>query len=83
MEVTKNKEQEGKKPAIDPAIIEELIKDYQRPEDLTGPGGVGRRARTRFPGACQASGRAGARLGGPRRGGDERSLCSRSPSLTG
>jgi hypothetical protein len=31
MEVTKNKEQEGNKPAIDPAIIEELMKDYQRP----------------------------------------------------
>jgi len=40
MEVTKNKEQEDKKPAIDPAIIEELMKDYQRTEDLTGPGGI-------------------------------------------
>ena len=45
MEVTKKKEreeegQEGKKPGIDPAIIEELMKDYQRPEDLTGPGGI-------------------------------------------
>jgi putative transposase len=45
MEVTKKKEQEeqgqeGKKPAIDPAIIEELMKGYQRPEDLTGPGGI-------------------------------------------
>jgi putative transposase len=45
MEVTKKKEreeqdQQGKKPAIDPAIIEELMKDYQRPEDLTGPGGI-------------------------------------------
>jgi putative transposase len=45
MEVTKNKEQEaqgqeGKKPEIDPAIIEELMKGYQRPEDLTGPGGI-------------------------------------------
>jgi hypothetical protein len=37
MEVTKNKEQEGNKPAIDPAIIEELMKDYH---DLTGPGGL-------------------------------------------
>ena|SRR5260221_8943222 len=45
MEVTKKKEQEaqgqeGKKPGIDPAIIEELMKGYQRPEDLTGPGGI-------------------------------------------
>jgi putative transposase len=45
MEVTKKKEQEGqgqegKKPEIDPAIIEELMKNYQRPEDLTGPGGI-------------------------------------------
>src|SRR5260221_3820641 len=45
MEVTKKKEreeqgQEGKKPGIDPAIIEELMKDYQRPEDLTGAGGI-------------------------------------------
>src|SRR5258708_31256191 len=45
MEVIKKKEreeqgQEGKKPGIDPAIIEELMKDYQRPEDLTGPGGI-------------------------------------------
>jgi len=27
-------------PGIDPAIIEELMKGYQRPEDLTGPGGI-------------------------------------------
>jgi putative transposase len=45
MEVTKKKEQEaqgqeGKKPEIDSAIIEQLMKDYQRPEDLTGPGGI-------------------------------------------
>jgi putative transposase len=45
MEVTKKKEQEaqgqeGKKPEIDPAIIEELMKGYQRPEDLSGPGGI-------------------------------------------
>lgn len=45
MEVTKKKErieqgQEGRKPGIDPAIIEELMKGYQRPEDLTGPGGI-------------------------------------------
>jgi hypothetical protein len=31
--------EEGKKPRIDPAIIEELMKGYQRPQDLTGPGG--------------------------------------------
>jgi putative transposase len=31
---------EGKKPGIDPAIIDELMKGYERPEDLTGPGGV-------------------------------------------
>src|ERR1700761_4152037 len=45
MEVTKKKEQEaqgqeGKKPGIDPAIIEELLKGYERPEDLSGPGGI-------------------------------------------
>src|SRR6266853_3780464 len=45
MEVTKKKEreesgQEGKKAEIDPAIIEELLKGYQRPEDLRGPGGI-------------------------------------------
>ncbi len=45
MEVIKNKEQEaqcpqGKKPGIDPAIIEELMKGYERPEDLSGPGGI-------------------------------------------
>ncbi len=45
MEVTKKKEQEaqgqeGKKAGIDPAIIEELMKGYQKPEDLTGPGGI-------------------------------------------
>src|SRR5215831_6697088 len=45
MEVTKSKEpNQGtkgqEKAAIDPAIIEELLKDYQRPEDLTGPGGI-------------------------------------------
>src|ERR1700760_4824466 len=45
MEVTKKKEQEaqgqeGKKPGIDRAIIEELMKGYERPEDLTGPGGI-------------------------------------------
>src|SRR5260370_8545874 len=45
MEVTKKKEreekgQEGKKPGIDREIIEELMKDYQRPEDPTGPGGI-------------------------------------------
>src|SRR5260221_13000819 len=45
MEVNKKKEQEaqvqeGKKAVIDPAIIEEMMKGYQRPEDLTGPGGI-------------------------------------------
>jgi putative transposase len=45
MEVTKKKEvegqsQEGKKAQIDSAIIEELMKGYQKPEDLTGPGGI-------------------------------------------
>lgn len=45
MEVTKPKEEsqgnrEQNKSAIDPAIIEELLKDYQKPEDLTGPGGI-------------------------------------------
>ena len=45
MEVTKNKEQqaqsqEGKRPELDPAVIEQLMKDYQRPEDLTGAGGI-------------------------------------------
>jgi hypothetical protein len=28
------------KPEIEPAIIEELMKSYQRQEDLTGPGGI-------------------------------------------
>jgi putative transposase len=45
MEVTKAKEEgqgakEPKKPGIDPAIIEELLKGYQKPEDLSGPGGI-------------------------------------------
>jgi hypothetical protein len=45
MELTKKKEreeqdQEGKKPEIDPAIVEELMKDYQRPQDLSGSGGI-------------------------------------------
>ncbi len=45
MEVTKKKEQaeqgkQSRKPEIDPAIIEELMKGYERPEDLTGPGGI-------------------------------------------
>jgi transposase-like protein len=29
-----------RKPEIDPAIIEELMKGYQQPADLTGPGGI-------------------------------------------
>jgi putative transposase len=45
MKVTKKKEQaeQGKpsrKPEINPALIEELMKGYERPEDLTGPGGI-------------------------------------------
>jgi hypothetical protein len=40
--------QEGKKPGIDPAIIEELMKGYQRPEDLTGPGGIMEQLTKRF-----------------------------------
>lgn len=32
--------EEGKRPVIDPAIIDELMKGYERPEDLTGPGGI-------------------------------------------
>ena len=45
MEVTQSKEPTQKakadqKPEIDPAIIDELMKGYQRPEDMTGPGGV-------------------------------------------
>jgi putative transposase len=73
MEVTKKKErekqgQEGKKPAIAPAIIEELMKGYQRPEDLSGPGGIMEQLTKRLyerglregPGA-QAGSRPGAR----------------------
>src|SRR6516164_409690 len=45
MEVTKSKEppqgtKEEKKPELDAAIIDELMKGYQRPEDMTGPGGI-------------------------------------------
>src|SRR5215831_20652916 len=45
MEVTKSKEptqgaKEEQKPELDSAIIDELMKGYQRPEDLTGPGGI-------------------------------------------
>jgi transposase-like protein len=45
MEVTKSKDptqgaKEEPKPEIDPAIIDELMKGYQRPEDMTGPGGI-------------------------------------------
>jgi putative transposase len=45
MEVTKSKEppqgaKEGQKPELDSAIIDELMKGYQRPEDMTGPGGI-------------------------------------------
>lgn len=31
---------DDQKPEIDPAIIDELMKGYQRPEDMTGPGGI-------------------------------------------
>ena len=42
MEVTKSKEptqgtKEEQKPELDSAIIDELMKGYQRPEDMTGP----------------------------------------------
>jgi putative transposase len=45
MEVTKSKEQtqgakEEQKPELDSTIIDELMKGYQRPEDITGPGGI-------------------------------------------
>src|SRR6202022_2504698 len=44
MEVTKKEEQrenkEVKRPEIDPAIIEELMKGYEQPSDLTGSGGI-------------------------------------------
>jgi putative transposase len=45
MEVTKSKEPaqgvKGEpKPEIDSAIIDELMKGYQRPEDMAGPGGI-------------------------------------------
>jgi putative transposase len=45
MEVTQSKEpiqgaKADQKPKIDSAIIDELMKDYQRPEDMTGPGGI-------------------------------------------
>src|SRR3984893_8269953 len=44
MEVTKKEEQrenkEVKRPEIDSAIIEELMKGYEQPSDLTGPGGI-------------------------------------------
>ena len=44
MEVTKKEvrveSKEVKRPEIDSAIIEELMKGYQRPSDLTGPGGI-------------------------------------------
>ena len=44
MEVTKKEvrgeSKEVKRPEIDSAIIEELLKSYERPTDLTGPGGI-------------------------------------------
>jgi transposase-like protein len=43
MEVTtknQNESRESQKPEMDPAIIDQLMKGYQRPEDLTGPGWI-------------------------------------------
>ena len=45
MEVTKKKEQEAqeqadKKPEIDSALLDELIKQYECPEQAAGPGGL-------------------------------------------
>ena len=45
MEVTKSKAptqgaKEEQKPELDSAIIDELMKSYQGPEDMTGPGGI-------------------------------------------
>src|SRR3981081_2470724 len=44
MEVTKKEEKqegkEAKEQAIDPAILDELIKGYERPEEAAGPGGL-------------------------------------------
>ena len=45
MEVTKKAREAAAadaahRPDIDPAIIEQLMKGYERPEDLTGPGGI-------------------------------------------
>ena len=45
MEVTKKKEPEAqeqadKKPEIDSALLDELIKQYERPEQAAGPGGL-------------------------------------------
>ena len=53
MEVTQSKEptqgaKADQKPEIDPAIIDELMKGYRRPEDMTGPGGI--------PGAANQTG---------------------------
>jgi putative transposase len=43
IERTREPTQEAKadqKPKIDPAIIDELMKGYQRSEDMTGPGKI-------------------------------------------
>ena len=44
MEVTKKEvrgeSKEVKLPEIDSAIIEELLKGYEQPKDLRGPGGI-------------------------------------------
>jgi hypothetical protein len=49
MEVTKSKEptqgaKEEQKPELDSAIIDDLMKAYQRPEDMTGPGAISQTA---------------------------------------
>jgi putative transposase len=36
----KAESKEVKRREIDPAIIEQLLKGYERPTDLTGPGGI-------------------------------------------
>jgi putative transposase len=43
MEVTKHKEEQGKeakKPGIDPVLLDQLIEQYERPEEAAGAGGL-------------------------------------------
>src|SRR5260221_12215821 len=45
MEVTKNKDEAGKskeakKPGIDPGLLDQLIEQYERPEEAAGTGGL-------------------------------------------